>query len=454
MTFGDLVRATGGRLVSGDASAPAPSFFVDSRRVRPGEIFAAIKGERSDGHDFVRDVLAHGAGGALVSRLPEGLPAGAPVLVVSDVVKALQDAARFHRAGSTARVVGVTGSNGKTTTKEMISQVLAAGGKKVYSTPGNFNSQIGLPLSVCAMGEENTHAVFEMGASAKGNIASLAAVAKPQIGVLTNIGRAHLLTFGTLEGTADAKWELVDALPPEGAAVINADDPRLMARKGRARSRVVTYGINAPADVRAEDLRSAPETLFTLAAGGRRAEVRLPVPGLFNAYNALAAAAVGINEGVSLEDVVKGLADFRPPQQRMQVRRGKAGSLFLIDAYNANPDSMKASLESFAAAYPALRRFAVLGGMRELGPSAADEHRALGAAASRMDLEKLYFVGEEGAWVKEGWPADASFPLECVADKAALRRILTPELGPGRAFLFKASRGVALEEVYEPLLEA
>jgi UDP-N-acetylmuramoyl-tripeptide--D-alanyl-D-alanine ligase len=451
-TFGELARATGGELLSGDASAPAGGFFVDSRKLKAGDVFVAVPGERVDGHEFVADVLARGAGGALVSRRPAGPASPRPVLLVKDTVEALQAAARHRRSSSSARVVGVTGSNGKTTTKEMIAQVLAAGGKSVYSTPGNFNSRIGLPIALWSLELRHTHAVFEMGASAKGHIAALAALARPHVGVLTHIGRAHIETFGSREGVAEAKWELVASLPPEGLAVLNADDPFLMARRPRARARVVTYGLTPGAEVRAEDVAQDPAASFTLVAGGKKVPVRLPVPGTFNVSNALAAAAVALNEGLSLEDIVRGLAGFRAPAQRMQERRGKGGSLFLVDAYNANPDSMKASLESFAAAYPRLRRVAVLGGMRELGDTSAAEHRALGALAAGAGLDKLFFLGPEGAEVAAGWTGSKA-GLTLAADKPALRSLLEKELLPNTVFLFKASRGVGMEDVYELLLE-
>ena len=444
--------------MSGDPSAPAERFAIDSRGVKPGDVFVAIKGERSDGNDFAAVALKNGASGAIVTRDVADLPSGVPVLRVPDAVAALQDVARRHRASSSSRVTGVTGSNGKTTTKEMISRVLSVGGNTVFASTGNHNSRIGLPLMVMELEPRHTHAVFEMGASEKGDIAALASVAKPRTGVLTNVGRAHLLTFGTQEGVADAKWELVDALPSDGLAVLNADDPRILSRRSRAKSRVTTYGLSAEADVRGLDVRPLARegkdgTAFNLTVRGEKSvSVWIPVPGYFNVSNALAAAVVGLEEGVALDDIVRGLESFQPPAQRMQARRGKGGALFVIDAYNANPDSMKVSLQSFAAAYGGRRRVAVLGGMRELGTATADEHRALGSLAGRLDLSKVFFLGEECSWVREGWPSGSSVLLECFADKTSLREALAQE-PDGGVYLFKASRGVKMEEVYEPLIE-
>lgn len=448
LTFGELARITGGRLLSGHPGAPVRALTIDSRRAGPGDVFVALKGERHDGHDFVKDVLARGAAGALVTDAPAGLPRGAAVVQAPDPVRALQDVARRHRERFKARVVGITGSNGKTTTKEMVSRLLGAAGKSVLATQGNLNSQIGLPLMVMELGPAHTHAVFEMGASEKGNIASLASVARPSVGVITNIGRAHIEFFKTREGVADAKWELAESLPSDGLAVLNADDPRLMARRGKTKARVVTFGLEAGADVRGEDLRQAPETSFTLSSRGRKVPVTLSMPGLFNVYNALAAAAVALEEGAGFDSIADALAAFQPPAQRMQVRRGTGGEILVVDAYNANPDSMSASLESFAKAYAGRRRVAVLGGMRELGPTAQEEHRALGLQLSRLGLEAVFFFGPEGAWVKEGYPGLREFH-----DKESLREAIKKASSPGAAFLFKASRGVKMEEVYEPLLQ-
>jgi UDP-N-acetylmuramoyl-tripeptide--D-alanyl-D-alanine ligase len=453
MNFSELAKITGGELLSGDPKGLVGFFAVDSRLIKPGEVFVALKGERADGNDFVSAALKSGAAGAIVSRVPMESAAGAAVLLVGDTLKALQDAAKHVRAERQIRVVGVTGSNGKTTTKEMIASVLAAGGKTVFSTKGNFNSQIGLPLMIWEMPADATHAVFEMGASGKGDIAALASIAKPHVGVVTNVGRAHLASFGSQDGVADAKWELVEALPSDGTAVLNADDPRLMVRRPRTKARVVTFGVLGKADVRAEDLRQEPQARFTLVVGDQKSAVKLPTGGAFNVLNALAAAAVGMGEGVAIKDIVRGLESFRPAALRMQLRRGKGGALFVIDAYNANPDSMWASLESFALAYRNRRRVAVLGGMLELGASGPEEHRALGALAGRLDLARVFFLGEEGHWVRDGWREESRVSLVLVADKAALRDALAEECRADTVLLFKASRGVGLEDVFQPLLE-
>jgi UDP-N-acetylmuramoyl-tripeptide--D-alanyl-D-alanine ligase len=426
---------------------------IDSRSAGPGDLFVALKGERNDGHDFVRDVAAKGAAGALVSREIPGLPTDFACLRVADTLEALQRIGRAHRQKFPARVTGITGSNGKTTTKEMLSQILSHAGKSVLSTLGNLNSQIGLPLMLMELQPGHTHMVLEMGASEKGNIARLCELAGPQAGIITNIGKAHLEFFGGVEGVLNAKWELVESLPKDGLAVLCADDPLLESRRKQAACSVTTFGISPQADVRAENVRQTPETVFDLICGKARQEVRLPVPGLFNVMNALAAAAVAKADNISMASIAEALADFRPPQQRMQVRRAKDGVLFVIDAYNANPSSMKASLESFDRAFPDRRKVAVLGGMRELGPYAEPEHRGLGEFLAALGLERIYFLGPEGEWVRSGLSSKKQgATLALFQDKEALRAELRKVISGHTAVLFKASRGVRLEDVYEPLL--
>lgn len=447
-----LAERAGGHLIRAGGGLPVRA-VTDSRSVAPGDFFIALKGERRDGHDFLKEVAGRGAVGALVERPVEGLPGGFGLVRVDDTLAGLQAWARAHRQKLSLRVIGVTGSNGKTTTKEMIAHLLRAGGKTVYATRGNFNSQVGLPLSLLELRPEHTHAVIEMGASAKGDIARLAALARPGIGVLTSIGRAHLQTFGTLEGVARAKWELVEALSTEDLAFLNIDDPLLAARRKSAACSVVTYGRDESANVRAVNVRQDPQTAFDLVVAGARRAVRLPVPGLFNVTNALAAAAVALWERMNLIDVAAAFPSFAPPAQRMQMKRRPDGSLFLIDAYNANPDSMAAGLESFVSAFPHWPRVAVVGSMLELGESAEAEHRALGEKLAALPLAAAVFVGPEHAWVREGYErSGGKAPLTATEDRAAARDALTKNLTPDTSVFFKGSRGARLEEIYEPFL--
>jgi UDP-N-acetylmuramoyl-tripeptide--D-alanyl-D-alanine ligase len=421
--------------------------------VKPGDWFVALKGEKRDGHDFVKDVLERGAGGVVVSREVK-LDTKANCLRVGDPLKALQALGAEHRRRWSGRVIGITGSNGKTTTKDMTAQVLAAMEAGVLSTRGNLNSQVGLPLMLLELTPEHGHAVFEMGASEKGNIARLCALARPQVSVLTNVGRAHLEFFGSLEGVAAAKWEIVEGLPADGLAVLNGDDPLVRARRPSAKCPVILFGLSKDCDVRAENIRQEPYAVFDLVMGGIRRAVQLPSPGTFNVYNALAAAAIGVHERIPLNSIVRALETFTPPLGRMQIRNRADGAAFLLDAYNANPNSMRASLASFVGAFPSRRRVAVLGSMKELGPGSEAEHAGLGEYLASLPLERVYFVGEEGRWVEEGFlRAGGQKAGFLAAGKAAVTAELKASLTGKTAVLFKASRSVALEDVFEPLLK-
>lgn len=448
----ELAAHAGGRLEKAGA-VMARGVGIDSRAVRKGDLFVALKGDRQDGHEFLGEAAARGAAGALVSRSVEGLPNGFGLIRAGDALTGLQSLGRAHRKGMPVRVIGITGSNGKTTTKEMLAHLLQSMGRDVFATKGNWNSQIGLPLMLLELESHHTHAALEMGASAKGDIARLAEMAAPQMAVITGIGRAHLETFGTVEGVLEAKWELVEALGKDGVAFLNADDPRLVARRKEARCSVVTFGLSPGADVRAENVRQTPHTVFDLVVGGARREVRLPMPGLFNVTNALAAASVALWERGLLPVVAEALGRVTPPSQRMQMRRRADGPLFLIDAYNANPDSMAASVQSFVRAFPQGPKTAVLGSMRELGPASEREHIQLGRTLAGLPLERIFFIGPEGEWVRAGY-AEAGGKKEVAIgeDREKMREDIARSLEANAVILFKASRGVRLEEIYEPLL--
>ncbi|MBL0059710.1 MAG: UDP-N-acetylmuramoyl-tripeptide--D-alanyl-D-alanine ligase [Elusimicrobia bacterium] len=451
-SWSQLAVLCGGRLAGAGAENPR-RVVIDSRAVQPGDLFVALQGERRDGHEFLKDVAAAGAAGALVSREVGDLPATFGQIRVEETLAGFQRLARAHREKMNVRVVGITGSNGKTTTKEMLAHLFRESGRTVLATRGNLNSQVGLPLMLLELDSSHSHAVFEMGASGPGDLARLAELARPHIGVVTGIGKAHLETFGSLDGVLAAKWELVEGLGKDGIAFLNADDPRLLSRRATAQCPVVTFGRSAQADVRAENLRVDPNTAFDLTVGGARVPVHLPVTGLFNVTNALAAAAVALWERILLPEVARGLGGFAPPAQRMQMRRRIDGSLFLIDAYNANPDSMAASLASFAQAFPHWPRVAVLGSMLELGASAEPEHRELGRTLAGSRLDKILFVGPEGPWVREGYEAAGGKGFfKAGEDREEIRRELSKVITPDSVVLFKASRGVRLEDIYEPFL--
>jgi UDP-N-acetylmuramoyl-tripeptide--D-alanyl-D-alanine ligase len=423
---------------------------IDSRTVAPGELFVAIKGERLDGHRFVPEALSKGAAGAVVSTT-EGLDsAERPLLVVSDTVLALQEIAAWYRSRFELPVVAVTGTNGKTTTKDMAAAVLSAR-LATLKTDGNFNNHIGVPLTLFRLSEGHDAAVVEMGMNHPGEISRLAAVARPRIGVITNVAEAHLETMMNIESIARAKGELLDALPPDGTAVLNADDERVMSQAGRSAAAVVTFGLSERADVRAASIEEAPDSVsFDIVGGGR---VRLPVPGGHNVANALAAAAVGSVLGIDLEQACDRLGRFEASPMRMKVQR--IGRLTVInDAYNCNPGSLKAALSVLVGAGDASPTAAALGDMLELGARSDTAHREAGLEAARLGVDYLFLFGREVEALRRG-ALEGGMPPERTRvfdSKTALVRALQAELDGPAVLLVKGSRAMRMEEVVEGLM--
>lgn len=429
----------------------------DSRQVEPGALFAAVLGERADGHDHAAEAVRRGAVAVLAAR-----PVGVPAVVVDDVVRALGRLARAvtDRAAGTT-VVGLTGSAGKTGTKDLIAQLLGRIGSTVF-TQGSFNNELGLPLTALRVAPDTRFLVLEMGARGKGHIAELTEITPPRIGVVLNIGAAHLGEFGSREGTAEAKGELVEALPPEGTAVLNADDPLVRTMAARTRARVVWFGESEQADVRAEDVRldRAGRPAFTLVARGGSAPVALRLYGEHQVSNALAAAAVALECGLDVAAAADALSGARSLSRwRMELTDRPDGVTVINDAYNANPDSMRAALRALAAiggrGPEARRTWAVLGEMRELGEDSLAEHDAVGRLAVRLNISTLVAVGgREAACMELGARNEGSWGEESVlvSDADAAIGLLREQVGPGDVVLVKASRSVGLERVAEALL--
>ncbi|MBV9831952.1 MAG: UDP-N-acetylmuramoyl-tripeptide--D-alanyl-D-alanine ligase, partial [Marmoricola sp.] len=398
--------------------------------------------------------IAAGAVGVLATR-----PVGVPAVVVPDTVEALGLLARRVVTELTDRhelvVVGVTGSQGKTGTKDLIAAVLEARGPTI-APPGSFNNEIGLPLTACRAQESTRHLVLEMGARGKGHISYLCELTPPRIGVVLNVGLAHVGEFGSREAIAEAKGELVEALPADGVAVLNADDPLVAAMAARGAARVLTFGFGA-ADVRATDVRlDAGRPVFMLNTPAGSALVALPLHGAHHVGNALAAAAVGHELGMTPMQIAAALANAEPRSRwRMEVTTRPDGVTVVNDAYNANPDSMRAALAATVAIAGQRRRWAVLGEMRELGDSSTAEHEALGRLVADMDISRLVVVGEgarptlAGALATRSWAQAPSF----VADVESAVDLLRAELAPADVVLVKASRAAGLERVAAALLE-
>ena len=459
-----IALATGGRLLR-SSRRPVRGGAVDSRRVQPGNAFFALPGERTDGHAFLRDAVGRGAAALVVSRelAPDELDAlaalsdgGVSIIRVADPLRALQAVAGAWRAGFSPLVVGVTGSVGKTSTKEAVATVLARRWH-VLRSEGNENNEIGLPLTLLRLNRAHEVAVVEMGMYVAGEIAELAAIARPAVGVVTAVRGVHLERAGTIEAIERGKGQLVEALPDDGAAVLNGDDPRVRRMASRTRARVLTYGFGPDNDVAAAAVTSAGAEgmRFVLRLGGPGAAtstaVRLPVPGRHSVENALAAAAVGWALGLGLEEIVEGLEEGWSAPHRTQLLR--AGPwLILDDSYNAGPDSMKAALDLLVT-LPG-RHVAVLGEMLELGPQAAALHWEVGRhAAERSDL--LVVVGDGARQIAAGAREAGAAPGRVVvtSDRQAALAVLRDLLAAGDAVLFKGSRGAALDELVSAVVE-
>jgi UDP-N-acetylmuramoyl-tripeptide--D-alanyl-D-alanine ligase len=455
LTLAEVAEFAGGRLTGPGGATVTGSVTLDSRTLAPGDLFVAVVGERVDGHDFLAAAAASGAVAALCSRPDDALPC----VVVDDPVVALGRLASGVHARLAARglrTLGITGSSGKTSTKDLLGQVLGTAGATV-SPPGSYNNDIGLPLTVLSADESTRFLVLEMGARGRGHIARLCAVAPPQVGVVLNVGSAHLGEFGSADGIALAKGELVEALPEDGTAVLNADDPRVLGMAPRTHARVVTTGRGPDADVRAVDvsLDDTARARFTLVAAGEKHPVALQVVGEHQVANALSAAGAALAVGMTPAQVAAALSEAEPLSRwRMEVSRRPDGVTVLNDAYNANPESMRAALAALAG-LPAHRRIAVLGAMGELGPGADAEHDRLGRDAAAAGIDLLVVVGPDAVGIAQGATAAGRRAGEesvHVPDRAAARELLSGVLRPGDVVLVKASRSYGLEVLAADLL--
>jgi len=485
----EIANITGGAILRGDPSRDFTSVSTDSRKIAPGGLYGALVGERSDGHDFVADVFRKGAGGAIIEHLVTGLDealgggargAGFGVIVVRSTVEALQALAAAYRSEVPATVIGVTGSVGKTSTKNMVCSVLASK-FATYSNPGNLNSHIGLPLAVLGMDGSPEYAVLEMAMRARGEIADLCVIARPRIGILTDISLSHVGILGSIEEIALAKAELLESLPPDGVAIVSGDNEWVRRMSSKARCPAIFYGLSAGCDVRAVDVETLGaegsrfhiETtrLPSLEARGSRGEAggvdplwefRLGVPGIHQVHNALAAIAVGFVTGIPCRSIREGLENAVTSSMRLDVVR--AGDITVInDAYNASPKSMKAALDLLAAIGGG-RKVAILGDMLEMGDYGPAAHREVGRYA-RTQASCLLCAGDLGREIKAGWDEaeDVTSGLSgetagpktssWFADKGRLQASLQEFIREGDTVLVKASRGMGFESVVGALKE-
>ncbi|MER7957623.1 UDP-N-acetylmuramoyl-tripeptide--D-alanyl-D-alanine ligase [Streptomyces sp. NPDC096030] len=464
LSLAEIAEIVGGQ--SYDIPDPAVRItgpvVIDSREVKPGSLFAAFAGEQVDGHDYAARAVEAGAAAVLAAR-----PVGVPAIVVDDVQSALGALARavVERLGTD--VVALTGSAGKTSTKDLIAQVLERHAPTVW-TPGSLNNEIGLPLTALRASDETKHLVLEMGARGIGHIRYLTGLTPPRIGLVLNVGTAHIGEFGGREQIAQAKGELVEALPPAeegGVAVLNADDPLVRAMAERTRARVTLFGESDEAVVRAENVRLTAngQPSFKLHTPTGCSDVTLRLYGEHHVSNALAAAAVAHELGMPVEEIATALSEAGTLSRwRMEVTERPDGVTIVNDAYNANPESMRAALRALAAMGRAAqaqggRTWAVLGKMAELGDASLAEHDAVGRLAVRLNVSKLVAVGDrEASWLQLGAYNEGSWGEESVhvSDAQAAVDLLRRELRPGDVVLVKASRSVGLEQVALALLDS
>jgi len=453
ITANDAARLAGGVVVHGDPAATVRGAAIDSRDVEPGMLFVALYGERTDGHRFVGEALRRGAGAALVSTdaADHGV-AGAVLIRTADTLLGLQRLGRGLRDRRPLRVVGITGSVGKTSTKEMAALVLAERFETARS-PENWNTEIGIPLVLVNLPAAAEAAVLEMAMRGPGQIRELVEIARPQIGVVTAIGESHMDFFETREQLAAAKGELIEGLPPDGVAVLNADDPLAMGLAGRGPARVTTFGF-ADADATAREIRMRPGegSVFVLRVAGGEAPVALAVPGRHAIRNALAAAAVGSALGLPAAEIARGLGRAGAMAKRLEVLRLE-GAVVINDVYNSSPRSMEAALDVMDE-FPGRPRVAVLGDMRELGSLSTDAHRGVGREVARRGIDVLIALGplaaDLAAAAGEAGLAHVVHTISPVDALEALRR----EIRPGAVVLVKGSRALAMEQIVDGLRAA
>ena len=429
----------------------AQAYSIDSRTIQPGELFFAVKGERMDGHDFVQQALGKGAVGAVVRKdqlaryaVKTGL------LAVPDTLVALQTLGAAVRRLWAKPLIGVTGSTGKTTTKEAIAHVLSSR-FRVLKSEGNFNNHFGLPLMLLKIEPEHEAAVIEMGMSHRGEIAALAKIAQPEIGVVTNVAPVHLEFFKSVAEIARAKYELIESLPAGGTAILNADDEYVSQFGRDFHGKVVCYGRHPSADIRAENIesRGAAGSLFDVVTDGRRERATLPLVGTHNIYNALAAVATGMERGLSLAEATGTLATLAPADKRGAVVQ--VGNITVInDCYNSNPTALDAMVDTLAA-MPAKRRIVVAGEMLELGPSGEELHRRSGEHIAKKGIDILLGVRGLARPMVEA-AGRAGIRAEFVATPEEAGEWLIRETRDGDVVLLKASRGVKLERALETVV--
>ena len=443
----------------GDLPRPYSRVSIDSREISATDFFFAISGESHDGHGFAGSVIDQGVRGLVINRQKaEHLPLAAweakniTCIAVTDTTRALGDLAAFNRRRAKVSVAAITGSNGKTTTRKLTAGVVARQFNTLASS-GNFNNQIGLPLTLLGLSPDHQWAIVELGTNNPGEIARLAEICSPDIGLITNIGPAHLEGLGSLDGVMREKGDLIKGLGPNGKAVLNADDSRALQLARETPNEVLLYGRSKAATIRAEEIKEEGQTIsFLLIFGRESIAVQLNSPGRYMIANALGAAAVGYLLGISAASVKAGLESFKPIAGRMIICHLPNGVNMIDDTYNANPESMTAALATLQQMRAGGRKIFVAGDMLELGAQAPELHRQVGALAARTQVDRLYACGENAAALAAGARKEGMQPAETVTgSREEILEDLKGWLQPGDWVLVKGSRGMAMEKVVEGL---
>jgi len=459
-----LISVTGGTLVWGSTDTMVNGVSIDTRTLEPGALFVAFEGERVDGHEYLADAVSSGARALLVTRGSEEIGEvveaatrrDVAIVRVPDALAAVQALARHHRERLFCPVIGITGSSGKTTTKEFLTSVLATR-MKVVSTHGNRNNELGVPLTVMDAGADTDVLVVEMAMRGRGQIAELCRIARPTIGLVTNVGVSHIELLGTQDAIAAAKAELVESIPEEGVVFLNGDDAYSGTLALSSRAPVTRYGVGEGNDVRAVGIELDEESRasFEVVAADTTIPVSLGVPGRHNVYNALAAAVIGLHLGLDADDIATGLARASAGEMRMQSFTSAGGIHVINDAYNANPSSMRAAIETLAGISTGERRIAVLGDMAELGSLAELAHFRIGEELARQPIDVLVTVGERASRIADGARAEGMAPenVRPCATAEEASEVLDDLLEPGDVVLVKASRVMGLERVVEGIVE-
>lgn len=466
LTIEEILKATGGRLRSGAGNHSISGVSIDSRSIKNGELFIAIKGDKFDGHDFLSDVIKKGAicavvqeGHPIVGSLISGESGECAIITVSDTLQALQETARYNRDKFPIPVIGITGSNGKTTTKEMLWNILSIR-FSVLKNEGNLNNHIGVPLTLLRLNASHDMAVIEMGISDKGELTRLCQIAGPTSAIITNIGPTHLERLGRIENVAEAKGEILDFIKSDGVCILNTDDTYFDVFKAKSAGRVVSFGMSSLSDVFTEysdispNWKSLDNMTFMLICPLGKTEVKVNVIGIHNLYNALCAAAAAYALGAQLDDIKHGLEKFTPVKMRSAIE--KVGGVFIInDTYNANPASMVAAIDMLKNIKDGKQKFVVLGDMLELGANTERAHHDLGIYIGNAGLDGLIAVGEFAEYIADG-AVEAGMSENKVltsGNYAETLESIKQRLNKGDVLLVKGSRGMKMERIVEGLKE-